>query len=202
MPHCRFCLGLFFFVVAVHLRVSEMHTLESCTQGPFNHLQQIACFTRCAPPQYFIANELRQGVGVHADGRQFCLLPGLARHKQLLNWNQFSFIMVSYLSYKQDTSWLELSSTLAELLRFWTEIRCWFGLNIWFSLLIHLDLCKRNKQMAGWLMCFRYVCWCRQHKRHWFWTNGFFLHSMEKTCSSHFYSLTSVYWYTKNILPV
>lgn len=100
-----------------------MHTLESGTQGPLNHLQQIACFTHCAPPQYFIPNELRQGVGEHTGGQQFCSLLGLARYKQLLNWKQFSFIMVSYLSYDPDTSWLELSSTLAELLGFWTEIR-------------------------------------------------------------------------------
>lgn len=130
MPHCRLCLGMLFFVVVVHVKVSEMHTPESCTQGPLNHLQQIACFTRCAPSLYFIPSELRQGVGVHTGVWQLCSLPGLARHKQLLNWKQFSFIMGSYLSYEQDRSWVELSNTLPEQFGFWTEMRYRFGLNM------------------------------------------------------------------------
>lgn len=48
----------------VHLRFSEIHTPESCTQGSLDHLKQIACFSHLAQFQYFIQNQLRQRVWV------------------------------------------------------------------------------------------------------------------------------------------
>ena len=66
MPHCRFCLGLYhiLFFLVVHLRLSEIHTPESWTQEPLNHLKQIACFSHLAQFQHFIQNQLRQRVCV------------------------------------------------------------------------------------------------------------------------------------------